>query len=792
MKRLLIPILGLAAFAAAIFTLGCSSQAVKDTDVVATWGDTSMTVSVFKDWMNVRYRNEAQSMKQSLKDRYDVLDEYITRDCKILEAKRLGFDKREDIVKEVNNATQQKAIEVMYNEKVRDRAFTESQIKDYFNHDQEELRVRHILISMPDSIPARDTVKYWDRISEAYQKAKAGQDFTKLVDQYSEDSSVDPNAHGDLGYFHWGRMVDEFQDAAWKLKPGEISPIVRTRYGYHIIQMIDRRPSYIEYRTAAILVKVNRKDSPAETTLAFERAKMILAEAKKSGADFAQVARKYSEDDKSWMNGEIGWVARGTMPNEYWDLVSRMKIGEVAGPVRTYRGYFVVKYEETRQRPPSLDDKGVRDGVLSSLTRLDNDRVKRIADEYLDSVRAAFGMQYNEPVIKMLMNKLGNKSEPQNQNIFASLTPAERQLNVVDDKQGGVKVQELVDQYGDHRFPPALGSVEEFKTQMLDPLLTPKYLGEYAKEGGFFDRPDVKTDAVRALNNALLPAIEQEMIYDKANPTDDLMRTYYKNNLNKYSQPERRSGVEILLDDKQLANDLYGRIQKGEDIGTLARRYTTRSQKKSMGGVLGPFKQEELGPLSAKAFNMRIGEVAGPIDIDGKSWSIFKLTSIEQPKTQSFEEVAKQIESDLRFQLQKDLKDKWTAELKKAYDIKLSDNVIKAVWPIVEPLPESMVAERKGLEKQREEQAKRKQMENQIKLKLQPGSEQEFTTPEGKKVKVNIGQPRYVDKSGKEVDAGKANIRLSPSGRMETKDGKPLQGQPTIELKPKPVKPGTN
>lgn len=765
--------------------LSCAGPKVKDDDIVATWGDTSMTVAQFKDWMFVRYRNDAQAAKQSYQDRLDVMDEYIIRDCKLLEGRRLGFDKREDIQKQFNDAMERKAVELLYNDKVRDRMFSQQMIRDWFEHDQDEVRCRHLLIEIPDST-GRDTLASWQKINDIYQKAKAGADFIKLVDQYSEDKTIEPKAHGDLGFFRWGKMVDEFEQAAWKLKAGEVSPPVRTRYGYHLIQVVERRPTNLEYRTSHILVKLNRKDSPAETTIAFERAKMILAEAKKSGADFAQVARNYSEDEKSWVSGDVGWVPRGTMPTEYWDKVFTMQVGQIEGPVRSYKGYHIIRLDEKRLAPRDLDDPEVRNDVLAALERMHRDAMKTVADKYMDSVKTSMGMEFDQATVAMILRKLGDKSAPTNMNLFSSLTPEEREMLVVHDKLGGIKVQELVDMYGDHRFPPQYRNEFGFVKDMVEPFLMPKYLTQFAKNEGYLNRPEVIADGKRTLDNAILPEVEKEMVYDKGTPTEDELRKYYNANIAKFTQAETRSGFEIMVDDKQLAGDLLGRIRKGEDIATLARRYTMRTKVKGYGGKLGPFTKDEYGAVSRKAFDMSVGELAGLIDIDRKSWSLFKLTEIQPGKVQDFEEVRKQAESEVRFQNQKGLKDAWLAELKRAYDYKVYEPVLRNVWPVAEPLPESLVAERKKWKDERYDAAKRKSAEDRIKLQLKPGSEQEFTTKEGKRVSVKIGEPRYVDKSGKEIDASKSKVKLTPEGRFETKEGKPVGAtQPVIKLKPK-------
>lgn len=110
-------------------------------------------------------------------------------------------------------------------------------VRDYYNHD-EELNASHILVKTGEGINDKEAKKKIDKI---YREAnKPGADFAVLSDKYNEDTSV-KGSHGDLGWFGWGKMVDEFQNVAFSMKPGEISKPFKTDYGWHIIKMQGRR-----------------------------------------------------------------------------------------------------------------------------------------------------------------------------------------------------------------------------------------------------------------------------------------------------------------------------------------------------------------------------------------------------------------------------------------------------------------------------------------------------------------------------------------------------------------------
>lgn len=388
---------------------GCSSggKTISDDDIAVSWNDTSMTVADFKAKMLMRFITESNARKQPLEERFEVLDEQVIRSLKIAEGYRLGFDQHEDIQKTYNKTLERSAREKLYNLKVRDNFLTDEMVRDFWEHDRYEVHCRHILIEMSEDVDGRDTLAYWNRINEVYEKAKEGESFKRLVRKHSEDRSTKRKNYGDIGFFTWSKMVDEFQRAAWMLESGEISPPVRTRYGYHIIKMIEKRSLELEVNTSHILVKVNRRASSGEETAARERAMMILEEAKKPGVDFNELARRYSEDNKTWVNGIVGWVPRGSMPSDYWEKALTMKKGEIDGPVRSYKGYHIIKLNDIRVAEHNLDDPEESESIKSRIAQIHNDTLNAIYESYLESVEEQFAVKYNRDVIKIVAEKCG-------------------------------------------------------------------------------------------------------------------------------------------------------------------------------------------------------------------------------------------------------------------------------------------------------------------------------------------------------------------------------------------------
>ncbi|MBI5640425.1 MAG: peptidylprolyl isomerase [Nitrospirae bacterium] len=162
-------------------------------------------------------------------------------------AKKEGFDKdpmiREQLSLFENDFL---ATEFVKQKTAKDISVTDKDIEIYYKTHQDEFKVkeqvlaRHILVKVDADASEEDKKKARTKAEDLLKRVKAGEDFAKLATEFSDDPSAKTKG-GDLGYFSRGRMVKEFEDAAFALKPGDISDIVTTKYGYHIIKVTDKK-----------------------------------------------------------------------------------------------------------------------------------------------------------------------------------------------------------------------------------------------------------------------------------------------------------------------------------------------------------------------------------------------------------------------------------------------------------------------------------------------------------------------------------------------------------------------
>jgi len=214
----------------------------------------------------------------------------------------------------------------------------EKEIEKYYQENKEnyripeKIKVRHILIKVegPERKEARK------RIKEVRERLKRGEDFEGLAKEFSQCPSKEKG--GNLGFIKKGDMIPEFEKVAFGLKEGEISRPVRSRFGYHIIKLEERKESYIP-PLDEVKEKIKRiLKEKKEWKIAKERAQEITKEIEKE--DLVVLAKRLSVEFKG-----TGLFKRGesNLPQEIEEEAFGLKVGEVKGPLRGKDGYYIIR-----------------------------------------------------------------------------------------------------------------------------------------------------------------------------------------------------------------------------------------------------------------------------------------------------------------------------------------------------------------------------------------------------------------------------------------------------------------
>jgi peptidyl-prolyl cis-trans isomerase SurA len=222
--------------------------------------------------------------------------------------------------------------------------------KDSIPDQPESIKLGHILLEIGSSQSTLDSLK--KKAEMVLDLAKKGEDFASLASEYSDDPATAKNG-GDLGFFSKGSMIEKFEKVAFALNPGEISDLVETQFGYHIIRVEEKKENAVHARHILILVGPTEEDAVRVRNLADSLYHMIL-----EGADFGELAKEYSSDEESRkMGGELGWYPVAQMTPEFKEGIKGLESGQISEPVPSQFGIHILKvYDSKEERKLTLED----------------------------------------------------------------------------------------------------------------------------------------------------------------------------------------------------------------------------------------------------------------------------------------------------------------------------------------------------------------------------------------------------------------------------------------------------
>jgi peptidyl-prolyl cis-trans isomerase SurA len=217
-----------------------------------------------------------------------------------------------------------------------------------------EYRLAHILVLVPEQAnPAQIEAKR-RRAEEALKSINDGADFAQVAAGFSDAS--DALQGGNLGWRPGARLPTVFTDVVRKMNVGDVSPVLRSAAGFHIVKLLDRRskdqPSVVDQTHARhILVRVNETTSEADAKAKIERLKDRLD----SGAKFDDLAKLNSEDPSSAKGGDLGWISPGDVVPPFEEAMNKLPTNQVSAPVRTQFGWHLIEVLERRKQDITAD-----------------------------------------------------------------------------------------------------------------------------------------------------------------------------------------------------------------------------------------------------------------------------------------------------------------------------------------------------------------------------------------------------------------------------------------------------
>lgn len=323
-----------------LFVFSLCSVAQTDNDVVIEVAGEKITKEAFLKMYN---KNNLTPGKIDKNDLDAYLELYINYKLKLLQAKELGLDTIPSYLEEVDKYRQQLIIPYL-----NDAEVTQSLIEEAYERTKTFVRASHILISLPENANPADTLNAYNKAMSIRERALKGEDFNALAKQYSDDPSAKDRKEqnykgngGELGYFTSMTMIYPFENACYSMEVGEISLPIKTRFGYHIIKLTDKIPAFFStFDVAHIWVGIDKRPEQESKAIIDD----VYAKIQEGQITFDSLVKLYS-DDKS--TASVGGVLKNqkvnTVPANYIEEASKLKIGEVSAPFKTAFGWHIIK-----------------------------------------------------------------------------------------------------------------------------------------------------------------------------------------------------------------------------------------------------------------------------------------------------------------------------------------------------------------------------------------------------------------------------------------------------------------
>ena len=589
----------------------------------------------------------------------EYLDLYINFKLKVLEAKNLGYDTARTFVEELKGYRQE-----LSRPYLTDVTYNEEMVQTAYHRTRNERKASHILIMVaPEASPA-DTMKAWNKINDLREQINGGADFNELALKHSEDPSAKENK-GLLGYFSAFQMVYPFEDMTYKTPVGKVSEIILTRFGYHIIKVHDERLTLGEIKVAHIMKMFPQQAS--EETIANLKLKIdSIYQLAINGADFAELAKTYSDDKQSAVQGGVmNWFTPTNMVPSFAEAAFAIKNdGDISPVMRTPFGWHIIKRLELRTTQPL---EKMRTDLESKIKQ--NPAISKYSDEAFDKkLRAEYQLKTDdnnmEKLGALLKDSVAVKSWPESAN-------SQKDNTLFTFAKKSVTVSDFIAYLKEQNFSVAVpNSVVQLKP-MLNKFIHQQLI---SYEDSQLERKHA--DFARIINEyhdgILLFNISKDKIWDVASNDTMRLQNFYDTTSKKYFYEERFKGWMV----------------KAKDNETRLKVETMIDQKDSVS------KQEITDVINTPTENnVEITEVAvekgdDPV-VDYFIWSAPKPVGLDETTTFVHGKVVKNEQKTLKdawglysSDFQEQVEKEWIDSLKKKYPVKINKKVLNSIKPV--------------------------------------------------------------------------------------------------------------
>lgn len=628
--RFLIPVI---VFQLLFFAFG-TVNGQKD-EILLEIGKTEITRAEFE--RIYRKNNQSLPNESDVKSPEDYLELFIDFKLKVTEAVNLKMDTADAFIQEL--AGYRKELAEPY---LTDISYDEKLVYDLYTRMKTEVNASHILFSLPENAASEQEQEVLDKVNRVRDEIMNGLDFNEAAAKYSDDPSAKSN-QGNLGYFSAFQMVVPFENAAFTTPKGKVSEPVRSSFGYHLLKVHNIRENMGEIQVSHIM-KMFPQGAADFDKSSLKNEIDSLYQALLGGADFAELARKYSDDKRSAVKGgEMPWFTSGQMIPEFAVPAFALKyVGDISEPVETAFGYHIIK--KTGERKVA-EFENVRPQIEA---RIKQDPLRRNSSEkaFLEKLKAEYNFRINKDNVDRINTFEVNGKDVENPVLF-SFAENDFYLNDFDKY---LKSENIT-----------AGNYSSFFDDWVNYELT-----EYENRHLEDKYPDFRFLMQEYFDGLLLFEIMEEKIWKFAVEDSTGLEKFYSENRDMFSWDERFKGVIVKCDSRDTKSEVDKYLEAGipaDELNDLIESSDGKIEIES-----GAWEE---GTNSIVDYFIWNGPETGEFDVELVSLKGDLISA--EPK--SFEEAKGMYISEYQNYLEKE----WLKELRKKYKVKVNKKVLNSI-----------------------------------------------------------------------------------------------------------------
>lgn len=595
----------------------------------------------------------------------EYMDLFIKYKLKVTEAENLQMDTISKFQRELAGYREQLAEPYL-----TDKEVNEQLVRDAYFRQTNQIKASHILIQDVNAKEASRNPKpagkaELDRINEIRNEIVSGEiSFEDAAVKYSQDPSA-AKGQGSLGYFGAFQMVYSFEDAAYNTPVGEISQPVKTRFGYHLIKVYDQRKTKGQILTAHIYIKAPDNSSEREIAQAKRKIDEIYERLQK-GEDFAELAKKYSEDKTSSSNGgKLNWFSEGKLLPEFEEAAFALENNDdYSKPVKSSYGFHIIKRLDYKPVPPFEQMEGELKRKIAKDARSNKSKasfVNKLKKEY-------HFKDYSHKWMTDLTNEYLKPDSLFDTDISGRLEEYYDNKAFRYSIKGGwfakknkVYAGELVNLLVDKTAKEKLDVQEEYDN------LVNKTLIDFEKSRLEEKYPEYKALMKEYKDGILLFELTDQKVWKKASRDTTGLKAFYEKNKENYLWG-KRADVEIYTsNEKAVLNDAMDLAKKGKNGNEILKEINRTSELNlNLDSDIYEIDQKE----ELKDKDLVVG-INGPFNLNDKFYFV-KVHRLIDPEPKKLEDTRGMVISDYQNQLEKE----WIEELKAKYPITINEKVL--------------------------------------------------------------------------------------------------------------------